>query len=180
MLAFEQLVEKYQQKVYALAFRYMGNEEDASDMAQEAFLKAFRSLRNFKGDSSFGTWLYRITTNVCIDELRRRRRRTQHFVTLSLDEPVATADGEEVEKDIADTSPTQDVIVSRKEFAYYINQILNQMKPEYRVVVILRDIMDFSYEEIAQILGCSVGTVKSRLNRARNILKKRIADQGLF
>ncbi|MGE5453606.1 MAG: RNA polymerase sigma factor [Methylocystaceae bacterium] len=180
VLAFEQLVEKYQQKVYSLAFRYMGNEEDASDMSQEAFLKSYKSLRNFKGDSTFGTWLYRITTNVCLDELRRRKRRYQHFNILSIDEPVATSDGDEVEKEIADSAPLQDTIIDRKEFSSYINAMLDQMKPEYRAVIILRDIMDFSYEEIAQVLDCSIGTVKSRINRARNLLKKKMVNQGLF
>jgi len=180
VLAFEQLVAKYQQKVYSLAFRYMGNEEDAYDMSQEAFLKSYKSLRNFKGDSSFGTWLYRITTNVCLDELRRRKRRNQHFSLLSLDEPVAVGDGDEVEKEIADSAPLQDTLINRKELSSYINALLEQMKPEYRTVIILRDIMDFTYEEIAQILDCSIGTVKSRINRARNLLKKKMVGQGLF
>jgi RNA polymerase sigma-70 factor (ECF subfamily) len=84
--AFEELVEKYQHKIYNLAYRYMGNDEDASDMAQEALIKAYRSLASFKGDSSLGTWLYRITTNVCLDELRKRKR-TLHMI--STDEPVS-------------------------------------------------------------------------------------------
>ena len=95
--AFEELVAQYQGKIYALAFRYMGNEEDAYDMSQEAFIKAFRSIRSFKGDSSFGTWMYRVATNVCLDELRRRKRRVS---TLSLDEPLATKEGDEVERSL--------------------------------------------------------------------------------
>ncbi|HBQ25671.1 MAG TPA: RNA polymerase subunit sigma-24, partial [Syntrophomonas sp.] len=94
--AFEELVSHYHNKIYALAYRYMGNEEDAYDMAQEAFLKAFRSLHTFKGNSSFSTWLYRVTTNVCLDELRRRKRR---IIPLSLDEPLASQEGDEVEKE---------------------------------------------------------------------------------
>lgn len=175
--AFEELVSRYQNKVYALAYRYMGNEEDAYDMTQEAFLKAFRSLRTFKGSSSFGTWLYRVATNVCLDELRRRKRR---ILPISLDEPLATKEGDEVEKDITDPAPTADIIYERQEFSEYILAFLNQMKPEHKIVIILRDMMDFSYEEIAQILNCSVGTVKSRISRARNILRKKIEEKELL
>jgi RNA polymerase sigma-70 factor (ECF subfamily) len=81
--AFDELVKTYQNKVYMLAYRYMGNEDDANDMAQESFIKAFRSLRSFKGDASFGTWIYRITTNVCLDELRRRNARSYRFLWMN-------------------------------------------------------------------------------------------------
>ena len=175
--AFDELVEKYQNKVYSLAYRYMGNEEDAYDMAQETFIKAFRSLRTFKGDSAFSTWIYRITTNVCLDEIRRRKRR---ILTLSLDEPVATLDGNEVEKEIADHSLTADTIYEKKEFAQYIQTLLDQLKPEHKIVVILRDVMDLSYEEISVVLHCSIGTVKSRLSRARKILKKKLEHRELL
>ncbi|MBO8158888.1 RNA polymerase sigma factor [Thermosyntropha sp.] len=175
--AFDELVLRYQNKVYALAYRYMGNEEDAYDMTQEAFLKAFRSLRTFKGNSSFSTWLYRLVTNVCLDELRRRKRR---IVPLSLDEPLATRDGDEVEKEIVDPNPTADILYESKEFAEYILSFLHQMKPEHKAVIVLRDMMELSYEEIAQILNCSVGTVKSRISRARNILRKKIEEKELL
>jgi RNA polymerase sigma-70 factor (ECF subfamily) len=175
--AFEELVVKYQSKIYALSYRYMGNEEDAYDMAQESFIKAFRSLRSFKGDSSFGTWLYRVATNVCLDELRRRKRR---IVSLSLDEPLATRDGDEVEKDIADTAPTADIIYEQKELSNYIQEVLNSMKPDHKTTIILRDIMELTYEEIAQVLNCNVGTVKSRLSRARDALRKKLTDRELL
>lgn len=175
-VAFEELVFQYQNKIYALSYRYMGNEEDAYDMTQEAFLKAYRSLRTFKGDSSFGTWLYRVATNVCLDELRRRKRR---IVTLSLDEPLATDEGE-VEKEIPDTSPTADVLYEQKEFSKYIQNLLDQMKPEHKTVIVLRDVMELSYEEIAEVLDCSLGTVKSRLSRARNALRKKLDDRELL
>lgn len=175
-VAFEELVIQYQNKIYALSYRYMGNEEDAYDMTQEAFLKAYRSLRTFKGDSSFGTWLYRVATNVCLDELRRRKRR---IATLSLDEPLATDEGE-VEKEIPDTSPTADIIYEKKEFSKYIQNLLDQMKPEHKTVIVLRDVMELSYEEIADVLDCSLGTVKSRLSRARNALRKKLDDRELL
>lgn len=166
--AFEELLVQYQNKIYTLCFRYMGNEEDAYDMAQETFIKAFRSLQSFKGDSSFGTWLYRIATNVCLDDIRRRKRK---IATISLDERIATRDGE-VEKDVVDSSPTADVVWEQKELQQYIEKILNHLKPEHKTVIVLRDMMELSYEEIAVVLDCSTGTVKSRLSRARNILRK--------
>lgn len=175
--AFEELVAQYQNKVYALSFRYMGNEEDAYDMAQEAFIKAFRSLRSFKGNSSFSTWLYRITTNVCLDELRRRKRKIS---PISLDEPVATRDGDEVEKEIADTSLSADILYEQKEFSQYINDLLNEMKPEHKTAIVLRDVMGFSYEEIAEVLNCSMGTVKSRISRAREALRKKLTSRELL
>lgn len=175
--AFEKLVAQYQNKIYALAYRYMGNEEDAYDMAQEALIKAFRSLRSFKGNSSFSTWLYRVTTNVCLDELRRRKRR---IVPLSLDEPLATREGDEVEKEIADSSPGVDILYEQKEFAQYIQELLNEMKPEHKTAIVLRDVMEFSYEEIAEILNCSMGTVKSRISRAREVLRKKLSERELL
>lgn len=175
--AFEELVTRYQDKVYTLSFRYMGNKDDAYDMAQESFLKAYRSLRSFKSDSSFGTWLYRITTNVCLDELRHRKRR---LVPLSLDEPLAVRDGEEVVKEVADPSPNVDILYEQEEFSHYIQSILSQIKAEHRSALILRDMMQFTYDEIAQILNCSVGTVKSRLSRARNALRKKLSDRELL
>jgi RNA polymerase sigma-70 factor (ECF subfamily) len=175
--AFEELVKTYQNKVYMLAYRYMGNEDDANDMAQEAFIKAYRSLRSFKGDASFGTWIYRITTNVCLDELRRRKRK---IVPISLDEPLATLDGDEIEREISDQSLAADVIYEKKEFSQNIQLLLDEMKPEHKTVIVLRDIMELSYEEIAVVLDCSIGTVKSRISRARNILQKKLIERELL
>jgi len=175
--AFDELVVNYQNKVYALAFRYMGNEDDAYDMAQETFIKAYRSLRSFKGESSFGTWIYRITTNVCLDEIRRKKRRV---IPLSLDEPLATLDGDEVEREIPDSSLCADRVYEQKEFSQYMQKLLDEMKPEQKTVIILRDVMELSYEEIASVLNCSIGTVKSRINRGRGILQKKLGDRELL
>lgn len=175
--AFEELVLGYQSKVYALTFRYMGNEEDAYDMFQETFIKAYRSLPTFKGQSSFGTWIYRIASNVCLDELRRRKRR---IPTLSLDEPATTLDGNELEVEIADTSYSIDILYEQKELSSSIQEVLDQMKKEHKTAIILRDILDLSYEEMAKVMGCSMGTVKSRLSRARNILKEKLLQRELL
>jgi RNA polymerase sigma-70 factor (ECF subfamily) len=175
--AFEELVLGYQSKVYALTYRYMGNEEDTYDMFQETFIKAYRSLPTFKGQSSFGTWIYRIASNVCLDELRRRKRR---IPTLSLDEPATTLDGNELEVEIADTSYSIDILYEQKELSSSIQEVLDQMKKEHKTAIILRDILDLSYEEMAKVMGCSMGTVKSRLSRARNILKEKLLQRELL
>ncbi len=175
--AFEQLVLNYQNKIYALAYRYMGNEEDAYDISQEVFLKAYRSLQTFEGTSSFGTWIYRVATNVCLDELRRRKNK---IVPFSLDEALATKDGDEVDIEIADKSPPPDILYEKKEFSQYIQTLLDEMKPEHKNIIILRDIMELSYEEITGVLNCSIGTVKSRLSRARNVLKEKLLLRELL
>ncbi len=175
--AFEELVQQYESKIYALAYRYMGNEDDAYDMSQEAFIKAYRSLRSFKGHSSFGTWLYRVTTNVCLDELRRRKRR---IVPISLDEPLATREGDEVDKEIPDNTPTADILYEQKEFSQYIQDLLDQLKPDHKTAIVLRDVLDLSYEEISEVLNCSIGTVKSRISRARETLRKKIVERELL
>ena len=175
--AFEVLVEKYQQKIYNLSYRYMGGEQDAYDMAQETLIKAFRSLGTFKGDSSLSTWLYRITTNVCLDELRKRKR-TLHIV--SLDEPVATSDGDEIDRDIPDPSPTADILYEKRQAEAYLQSVIATLKPEHKSVIILRDVIGLTNEEVAETLGCSIGTVKSRLNRGREVLRKKISKQELL
>ena len=175
--AFEELVQQYESKIYALAYRYMGNEDDAYDMAQEAFIKAYRSLRSFKGHSSFGTCPDRVTTNVCLDLLRLRKRR---IVPLSLDEPLATREGDEVDKEIPDNTPTADILYEQKEFSQYIQDLLDQLKPDHKTAIVLRDVLDLSYEEISEVLNCSIGTVKSRISRARETLRKKIEERELL
>lgn len=173
---FEKLVEKYQNKVYTLCYRYSGNDEDACDLAQEAFIKAYRSLDSFKGSSRFGTWLYRITTNVCLDEIRRKKRRIQAD---SLDQPVEGWDNE-MARIVTDDTNTIDTLYEQRELSQYIQTLLMQMKPEHRMVLLLKDIMEFSYEEIAQMLNISSGTIKSRLSRARELLRRKLLDKGIL
>jgi RNA polymerase sigma-70 factor (ECF subfamily) len=171
---FEELVSEYENKIYTLCYRYMGNEEDAYDMAQEAFIKAFRALKSFQGKSSFSTWLYRVAANVCLDELRRRQRRIS---AISIDEPVADAD---VSREFIDNGPGVTEIYEQKELSAYIQEILNKMKPIHKSVIIMRDIMELSYEEIAEVLNCSTGTVKSRLSRARTIFRNNFIKRELL
>lgn len=169
MDAFEQLLLRYEKKVYTIAYKYMGNHEDASDLAQEALIKAYQSIGSFRGESSFGTWLGRITANKCLDELRRRKR----IQVTSLDDEVELEEGS-VQKELAAPGDTPEEHTMRQETVQYVQSMLNSMREEYRMVLVLRELEGYSYEEIAQQLSCSLGTVKSRISRARNYLKEQI------
>ncbi|MDQ2085267.1 sigma-70 family RNA polymerase sigma factor [Herbivorax sp. ANBcel31] len=164
--AFEQLIEKCQKKVFNIAFKMMGNYEDASELAQEAFIKAYKSIKKFKGDSLFSTWIYRITTNVCLDELRKRKNKK----VISLDEYIKY-DGEEIKRQVKDESPGPEKVFEKREIKNIMKKCIDSLPIEYKTVVVLRDIQGFSYEEIAKIIKCPEGTVKSRINRARKALK---------
>ena len=170
--AFEELVCRYERKAYFLAYRMMGNYDDANDLAQETFLRAFRAISGFRGDSSFSTWLSHIVTNLCRDELRKRYRISFE----SLDQEVCLGDAE-VKKQIPSSAPGPDEIYERQELQQELQELLNTLSPEFRLALVLRDIQGFSYQEIAEQMECSLGTVKSRLNRARNFLKETLLAQ---
>ncbi len=170
--AFEQLIAKYQQKIYNIAYRLMANSHDASDLAQEALIKVYKSIGSFRLDASFSTWIYHIVTNVCRDELRKRNR---HQV-ISLDEPIAGSDGE-ITREVPDLANCPEYTYEQKESEEYIQSLINSLNPEYRMVLVMRELMGFSYEEIAGELNITLGTVKSRLNRARKYLKDKINEE---
>ncbi len=167
--AFEQLVSAYDKRAYNIAYRVMGNEEDAKDMAQEAMLRVYRSIKDFKGQSSFSTWLYRIVTNVCLDELRRRKN-DKH---VSIDSTIQTEDGE-LHIELSSDKETPETAYERVEQRELIKKAIRELNDEYRSVIVLRDIQGFSYEEISNMLDCSLGTVKSRINRARALLRDKL------
>ncbi len=169
--AFEHLVRLYENKVYTIAYRLMGNHADAADLAQESFIKIYQALPNFRGDSSFSTWIYHITVNVCRDELRKRQRRP----TVSLDEHAG--DGNNSTYEIRSTAPGPEEMLDRSETQAMIQHCLNNLSEDYRTILVMREIQELAYEEIAEILGCSLGTVKSRLSRARQALKEKISKQ---
>lgn len=173
MDAFEELVVRYERKVYAIAYRFMGNREDANDLSQEAFIKAYRNINKFRKDSSFFTWMCRIVSNVCKDELRKIKRKPQTY----LDEDVWLEEGS-VSKQVKDNEPTPEQAYEKVELNNYLQSLLNQLKPEYRMVIILREIEGYSYDEISELLNVSLGTVKSRISRARKALKEKIASSG--
>lgn len=173
--AFEQLISQHQKTVYNIAYRLTGNHEDASDVAQEAFIRAYSSLADFRGDSSFATWLYRIVNNACLDELRKRKRQRLTYI----DEAVTLDDGE-MGRQIADTADGPEQALERVEVQRAVQESINQLDDEYRVVLVMRDIQGHSYNEIADALGINLGTVKSRLNRARNALKEKFGSLELL
>ena len=162
--AFEALYSQHLKRVYNIAWRMMGNDADAQDVSQEVMLKAWRALPGFKLDSSLGTWLYRITLNACSDELRRRRTKT-----ISVEEMAEK--GQEL------TSGSFEESAVNTES---ITQAIGQLSEEYRAAVALRDIEGYTYEEIAQILRCPIGTVRSRISRAREQLRNLLNKSGTF
>lgn len=167
--SFELLISSYDKRAYNIAYRVMGNEEDAKDMAQEALLRVFRSIKDFKGQSAFSTWLYRIVTNVCLDELRKRKNDKY----ISMDSTIQTENGE-LHMELCSDKETPESAYERVEQRELIKSAINELSEDYKSVIVLRDIQGFSYDEISNMLDCSLGTVKSRINRARNMLRDKL------
>lgn len=173
--AFEALVALYEKRAFNLALRMTGSMEDAQDITQEAFIKVYTGLRQFRGDAAFSTWLFRIVSNMCLDELRKRRRRA----ALSIDEPIPQPDGE-ISRQLADLRADPQDAVEGNDLKRLVQQAILQLSADHRLIVVLRDLQGFSYEEIAGMLECSLGTVKSRLSRARTALRRALEEQELF
>ena len=172
--AFNRLVLAHQKKAYNLAFRFLGNHEDANEVAQDAFVQVYRNVHRFRGHSSFQTWLYKIILNLARNRYRKMKRRREDR-KVSLDNPVAHDDGE-TKWEIPDESLGPLRVVRSGEIEQQIQQALEKISPEHRQVVILRHIEGLSYVEISQILGCAEGTIKSRLHRAREELRVHLAE----
>ncbi len=171
LAAYEILVGRYRQRVYSLAYSMLRNEQDATDLSQEAFIKAWRAICGFKKNASFYTWIYRITTNLGIDFVRKRDRRP----TVPFEETVDPDADASVE--IAPSNqplPTDEL--RRKELRAQIDAALLELSPEHRVVVQLRELDGLEYAEIAKAVGCQIGTVMSRLHYARKHLQKLLRD----
>lgn len=171
MAAFEEIVTAYERKIYNLALRYVGNEQDACDMTQEAFLRIYRSIESFKEESSLSTWIYRITANLCIDFIRKSAARS----TVPLD-----GDDENPEMQIPATDMQCDpeAVFQNRELRDAIESSLAQLSEEHRQIIILRDVSGLTYQEIVDVLGIEEGTVKSRLARARRRLRDILVCQG--
>ena len=163
--AFEQLVLKNQAQVYNLALRMVGSEQDALDISQEAFIRAFRSLESFRGDSKFSVWLYRLTSNICLDFLRARRRKKTVSISYFVSDEDDAADLE-----IPDERFSPQTELERAELRAALNRALQRLPDEQREVLLLREISGLSYDEIAAALSLEAGTVKSRIFRARRKL----------
>ncbi len=164
--AFEMLMEKHMGIIYNIALRMTANQDDAEDMTQEIMIKIFRSLSSFKGNSKFSTWIYRVAVNTCLDELKKKKNKKH----LSLDAEISGDDGEN-QIEIKDDSPSPEKLAEQNELRDMVAAAVKLLSDEHRAVIVLRDIRGMSYSEIAEILGCSDGTVKSRISRERAQLK---------
>lgn len=164
--SFEQLIGQYQIYVYNIAYRTLNNEEDAKDVSQEALIKVFKSISQFTGDAQFSTWLYRVVMNTCKDYMRKQKSRHEHtiqdedeaiFILENIADKEANGPERQLEKQLVQAS---------------IQSALDQLPIQHKSAVVLRDIQGLSYEEISVIESCSVGTVKSRINRGRKYLRE--------
>ena len=170
--AFSELVNRYERKIYRLAKNITRNDEDAEDVLQDAFLKAYTHLDNFKGDSKFYTWIVRIAVNEAL--MRLRKRKTDRSVPL--DEPVDLGE-ETVQREIAVWEDNPEQQYSQEEWRRILDEAIDSLKPDFRTVFVLRDIEELSTEETAETLGISVPAVKSRLLRARLALREKLTRQ---
>ena len=166
--AFEELMQSHESRIYAIALRMMGNREDAQDCAQEAMVRIYRAMGSFKGQSALATWIYRITMNTCLDELRRRKARK----VTSLDSLV---DNGWSPTDTGDTPEEHGLHVEKQNS---LNQAIQSLPDDMRAAIILRDVKGYSYDEIASILDANVGTIKSRISRGREKLREILSKQS--
>lgn len=169
--AFEQLLTQHEKSVYNLCLRMTGNPEDAMDVSQEVFLRVWKNLGSYQFDAAFSTWLFRIASNACIDFLRAKKRRNDVSLTMQ-DEN----DGEDKELAVPDETPLPEEQLLAKEQQRAVMKAMSELPPDFREILQLRVVEGLPYEEIAEILDIKVGTVKSRLARARNQLRKNLED----
>lgn len=175
--AFERLVRKYEKYVCTTVYSVVRNYDDSLDIAQEVFLKLYHNIGSFKEESSFSSWLYRIAKNSALDFLRKERNTRQNISLVT-----ESSDGEEVQMEIADTSDksSPEASMLQKERNELLYSALNELSDEHKEIILLRDINGYAYEEITGILGIEQGTVKSRLFRARENLRKILSEKNYF
>jgi RNA polymerase sigma-70 factor (ECF subfamily) len=167
--AYNELIARHQDKLFNLICRCVGNMEDARDLCQEVFLKAFRALPEFRGDAAFGTWLHQIGVNALISWRRRRRGHAAASLNSGGNDP--DADSAADPPDVS-TDPAQ--LADQHERERFVQRAISELDEEQRILVVLRDVQGFDYQEIARMLGCPRGTVKSRLHRARLVLRDKL------
>jgi RNA polymerase sigma-70 factor (ECF subfamily) len=170
MAAFEELVARHRDKIYARAFSMMRNEDEALDLSQEAWVKSWQRLKQFQGDSSFGTWMTRIVINLCLDQLRRRKRQR----TESIEEMSEESGGVERQMPVVNVNPTERL--ERGELRKKIDAALSQLSHEHRTALVLHEFEEMEYKEIARVMECSIGTVMSRLFYARRKMAVLLAN----
>jgi RNA polymerase sigma-70 factor (ECF subfamily) len=173
--AFDDLVVRHQQRAFNIAFQVLRDHEDATEVAQDAFVRIYRSIDSFRGECEFTTWLYQIVVNLSRNKHRWWKRRGRQ-ASVSLDSMVETADGE-VPVQIAGNTDAPDVQAVKVEFVKLLGRRMAELPRKFREVLILRNVDGLSYEEIAELLDCSIGTVKSRIARGREALRKSLKDE---
>lgn len=166
--AFSELMSMHERRMYAVALRMCSNREDAQDCLQDAMLRIFRSIGSFKGQSSFSTWVYRITMNTCLDELRRRKSRGAASLDSLLDSGWSPSDGENM--------PEKHAVVSEQRRV--IDRAIAELPEDMRSAVVMRDVQGFSYDEIAEVLDTNIGTIKSRISRGREKLRQILRENA--
>jgi RNA polymerase sigma-70 factor (ECF subfamily) len=170
MAAFEELIARHRDKIYARAYSMMRNEEEALDLSQEAWVKGWQRLKQFQGESSFGTWMTRIVINLCLDQLRKHKRQR----TESIEEMSEDSGGVERQMPVVTVNPTAGL--ERGELRQRIDRALGQLSHEHRTALVLHEFQELEYKEIAKVMGCSIGTVMSRLFYARRKMAALLAD----
>jgi RNA polymerase sigma-70 factor, ECF subfamily len=169
--SFNQLVLRWERPIYALAYRVIGREEDARDVAQETFLRAFRALGGFKGQAKFSSWLYRITLNLCRDWIRRERRA-----------PLAqTPEGVDLIELASEAEPAESIedLVSRREIGRVVARVMATLPEEQRTAIVLKEYHGLTFQEIADLLDCPLSTVKTRLYQGLSVLRRQLQDVGV-
>jgi RNA polymerase sigma-70 factor (ECF subfamily) len=167
---FNQLVSRWERPIFALAYRTIGREEEARDVTQEAFLRAYRGLRAFKGEAKFSSWLYRITLNLCRDWIRRERRAPIVAVPEGTD-PIDLADAQAVPSDSVED------LVARREMSKAVAKAMAELPEEQRTTILLKEFHGLTFQEIADMLGCPLSTVKTRLYQGLSVLRRRLERQ---
>jgi len=169
--SFNQLVSRWERPIYALAYRTLGREEDARDVVQEAFLRAYRGLKGFKGQAKFSSWLYRITLNLCRDWIRRERR-----------QPVAQApEGVDLIELAGESSPSESIedLVARQEISAAVARIMAELPEEQRTAILLKEYHGLTFQEIADMQDCPLSTVKTRLYQGLSVLRRQLERSGV-
>ncbi len=172
LVAFDELIRRYQQRVYATVYHMTSNHEDADDLTQESFIKAFKALKRFKGESSFYTWVYRIAVNRTINFLKQRKRKSYHMSLNDMDLQVEKH--ADLLMFISDKTPRRDVRLN--ELQEKMNEAMQKLSENHRLTVTLHDIQGMSHEEIGKIMDCNTGTVRSRLFYARQQLQAHLSE----
>ena len=170
--AFDVLIGMYSAKLYKVAYALLGSRQDAEEVVQDAFLRIYRSLGNFRGDAQFTTWMYRIVVNLCNNKFRWNKVRGINR-TISIDAPLPNAEGDEsLRLELPSSEAPPDEQLAFAELRERVEKAMAQLPESYRTAVMLRNVQQLDYEDIAKILDCAVGTVKSRINRGRELLRQ--------